>query len=225
MSKKISFLGALSSVSIGKKQIMGLTGLALCGFLVTHLLGNFLVLLGPDAFNNYAHTLISNPFIYVAEAGLVALFLSHLFMALKLTWENRQARPVKYYMKKSTGRGETFASKTMIYTGVITFIFVVLHLISFKYGTEYTTYIDGVKVRDIYKLVIEYFSNPLYVAWYVVAMISMGIHTSHGFWSAFQSLGFNHEKYTPIIRKISCLYACFIGLGFSFLSIWCHFQN
>ena len=85
--------------SIVRKQLVGITGLLLCGFLLAHLTGNFLLFVGPEAFNKYGHTLTSNPLIYVAEAGLAVLFLGHLGMALKLTLQNNQARPQKYYVK------------------------------------------------------------------------------------------------------------------------------
>lgn len=211
--------------SIGKKQVMAITGLGLCGFLVSHLLGNLLILLGPDAFNSYSHALISNKLIYIAEAGLLGMFLLHIVLAATLKVQNLQARPVSYYLKRKTGRGETFASQTMIYTGFIVLIFLILHIMNFKYGTHYETTIDGEKVRDLYKLVIEYFANPLYVVWYVFAMIAIGVHTSHGFKSAFQSLGVNHPKYTPMIKDLSVAFAVIVTIGFSGLAIYCHFQN
>jgi len=213
------------SSSIGKKYIMGLTGLALCGFLVTHLLGNLLLLMGPDAFNLYAHTLTSNPLIYVAEAILLLIFLSHLGLATKISLENRAARPVKYYAHHATGRGMTFSSKTMPLSGLVTFVFVVLHLLNFKYGTQYLTNVDGQEMRDVFKTVIEYFENPLYVVWYVFAMCVLGFHVCHGFQSAFQSLGFNHPKYTPLIKLKAKAFGLFVTIGFSGLAIWCHFQG
>lgn len=221
----MSLVQSFAKSSVGKKQVMALTGLALCGFLVTHLLGNLLILLGPDAFNLYAYKLTSNPAIYVAEAILVLLFLSHLGMALKLTIENKLARPVGYYKRVPTGRGSTFASSTMPITGLIILVFLVTHLINFKYGTYYSTSVDGQEMRDLYRVVVEYFANPAYVAWYVVAMIAAGIHTSHGFWSSFQSLGFSHGKYNCSIKFISKVYGIVIALGFSGLAIFCHLKG
>lgn len=211
--------------SIGKKQIMAITGLGLVGFTITHLLGNLLIFLGPDAFNLYAYKLTSNPLIYVAEAGLLSMFLAHLVLAGILRVQNSNARPVKYYMKKSSGRGETFASKTMPITGVIMLAFIILHLINFKYGAHYETVVDGQKLRDLYRVVIEYFSNPFYVAWYVFAVTALGVHTSHGLQSSLQSIGVNHPKYTPTFKKISCAYGCVVAVGFSALAIFSYFQN
>ena len=113
------------AASIGKKQLMALTGFGLIGFTVTHLLGNFLILAGPDAFNLYAHTLVSNPLIYVAEAGLLGMFLGHIGLAVVLKLQNMSARPQAYHVKVKTGRGETFASSTMPYTGLIILIFLI----------------------------------------------------------------------------------------------------
>mgnify|MGYP000545386863 CR=1 FL=1 len=211
--------------SVGKKQIMSLTGLGLVGFTASHLLGNLLILVGADAFNKYAHTLTSNPLIYVAEAILLAMFLTHLFLAIFLKIQNKMARPTNYFVKVKTGRGETFASATMPYTGIILLIFIILHLINFKYGTYYPTTLEGEEIRNLYQTVIEYFSNPWYVVWYVFAMVSLGIHTSHGFHSAFQSLGFNHDKYTPHIKLAACAYGVIVTLGFSVLAIYSYFQN
>lgn len=211
--------------SIGKKQIVALTGFGLLGFTVTHLAGNFFLFIGADAFNKYAYTLTSNPLIYVAEAGLIGMFLLHIILTLVLKTENHSARPVKYYNKTKTGRGETFASSTMPITGVIMLVFIILHLMNFKFGTEYITTVDGVTMRDLYRVVIEYFANPLYVAWYCFAVCTLGLHTSHGVQSVFQTWGFNHKSYTPHLKTAGMLYGLFVAIGFSSLAIFCHFQN
>lgn len=211
--------------SIVKKQLMGITGLLLCGFLVSHLLGNFLIFVGPEAFNTYAYKLTSTPLIYVAEAGLIALFLLHVGMAFRLTIENKMARPVGYYMKQPTGRGSTFASSTMPYTGIGIFVFVVLHIIHFKYGAYYSISHSGVEMRDLYRLVVEEFQSKTFTFGYIVAMGFVSLHVSHGFWSAFQSLGFNHPKYNTPLKALSLLYALAVFGGFSSLPIYCFLQG
>jgi succinate dehydrogenase / fumarate reductase cytochrome b subunit len=208
--------------SVVKKQLVGITGLLLCGFLVSHLIGNFLLFIGPEAFNKYGHALTSNPLIYVAEAGLLVLFLVHLGLALKVTIQNKQARPTKYYMKTKTGRGANFASSSMPYTGIILLAFIIFHLQGIKFGTYYEVTYDGVVMRDLFKLTFEKFSSLPYVIFYVISMIAMAIHVSHGFWSAFQSIGFWHNKYTPFLRKTAFAYAFFVGVGFSTLPIYCY---
>lgn len=221
----IARFGRYLGASVVKKQLMGLTGLLLCGFLVGHLAGNLLIYVGPEAFNTYAHALITNPLIYVAEAGLGALFLAHVGMAARLIVQNHQARPVKYYIKQPTGRGSTFASSTMPYTGALTLIFLVLHIMQFKYGPYYTIVHSGVEMRDLYKLIVEFYQSPVAVFWYVLCMISLGIHVKHGFWSAFQSIGFHHPSYTPLLQKLSIGFATLVAAGFSSLPIYCYLQG
>ncbi len=211
--------------SIGRKHLVAITGLLLCGFLVGHLSGNLLLLVGPDAFNIYAHKLISlGPVLYLIEAGLGLVFLVHLYLAARLNIENRQARG-KYTMKTRTGRGTTLMSASMPYTGVVLLVFIILHLLNLKFGTNYQTQVDGVPMRDIYRTTVEYFQSPVSVAWYVFAMACAGFHTAHGFSSAFQSLGLNFPKYYPKIKIISYLYAVTIAGGFAFLSIWCYLKG
>lgn len=211
--------------SVGKKQMMAITGLLLCGFLLTHLLGNLTLLIGPEAFNKYSHALTSNPLIYAAEVGLLLLFLSHIAMAFKVVIENKKARPVQYYQYTKSGRGATFASNTMAYSGLIALVFLVFHILGLKYGVYYTTIIDNVEMRDIYRTTVEYFKDPTHVFAYIMAMCALGVHTSHGFWSAFQTLGFNHPKYTNKIKCASSLYGFFIAIGFSLFPVFCFFKG
>ncbi len=212
--------------SIGRKQLIALTGLMLCGFLVSHLIGNFLLLVGSDAFNLYAHKLISmGPILYVAEAILTGIFLLHLGLAVKLTMENKAARGQKYYVKTRTGRGETLLSATMPYTGLVLLAFIISHLIHFKYGAYYTTEVGGVVMRDLYRTVIEYFKSPLNTTWYVVAMFAAAMHTAHGFSSAFQSFGLNHPVWMPKIKTLGLAYAVLVAGGFSLISIFLHMKG
>ena len=221
MASSSTFLSA----SITKKQLVALTGLLLSGFLVTHLAGNLLILVGHEVFNKYAYNLTSTPLIYVAEAILLAIFLTHIFLAVKLNYENNRARPQKYYIKQKTGRGSTFASSTMPYTGTLVLIFLVFHILHIKFGPTYTITYQGQEMRDLHRTVIEYFQNPLAVTWYIFSMVVLGIHLSHGFWSAFQSIGFNHDLYTPRLRKLSFLFAAAITFGFSVLPLYSYFQG
>jgi len=212
--------------SVVKKQFMGISGLLLCGFVIAHLLGNLTLFIGPDAFNKYGYTLTSNPLIYAAEAGLMAIFLVHLVLAVQLVIENRRARPIPYaYSRKHSGRGATLASSTMPITGALTLIFLVLHIRGLKFGTHYETEVNGIVMRDLYKTTIEYFQDPLHVLFYVVAVCSLGLHVSHGFWSAFQSLGLNHPKYMPKIKCAAWAFGIVTAVGFSSLAIFSYFQG
>lgn len=220
MTARIGFL----SSSIGSKFVMALTGTALSLFVLTHMLGNLLIFCSGEAYNKYSHALVSNPGIYVAEAILALLFVSHIFLGIKLTAGNKGARPVGYQVSANGSKGVSLASKTMIYHGAILGVFVILHLITFKFGTYYSVEYDGVVMRDMYRLVIEVFQSPLYVAWYLVCMILLAVHLSHGVMSIFQSLGINHPKYTPKIKLFGLVYAWGVGLGFFALPIYCFLQ-
>ena len=211
--------------SIGRKQLVAITGLLLCGFLVSHLTGNLLLLVSSDAFNLYAHKLASlGGLLYVIEGVLTVIFALHLGLAIKLNMENMKSRG-KYQMKTKTGRGTTFMSQTMPYTGLVLLVFIILHLKNLKFGTYYETTIDGVVMRDLTKTTIEYFSSIGAVVWYVVAMTCAGLHTAHGFASAFQSMGWNHGKYFKNVKRIGYLYAVVIAGGFALLSIYCHMKG
>lgn len=206
--------------SIGKKQILGVSGLLLCLFLVSHLLGNLLILKGAESYNNYCYALMHNPLILPAEIGLLLLFLSHIGLALRLTIENKLARPQQYHLKVRTGRGATFASNTMPYTGMLILVFLVVHMIQFRFGPHYKVVYGNIEMRDIYKVVVEVFQNPLMVIYYIFSVMALGLHVSHGLPSAFQSLGFNHPEYTPLLKKLGIVYALIMVVGFSLLPIW-----
>src|SRR5687767_4901850 len=174
MSSLLRFL----SSSVGTKILVALTGLGFAAFLVTHLAANLLVLVDAGAYNSYSHKLISNPLIYVAEAGLVALFLTHAFKAVFVTLRNRDARGRGYEMKKRAGRAsrKSWASTTMIVTGLWLLLFVVIHLKTFKFGPWYETP-DG--MRDLSRLVHEVYAEPLHVIFYLLSMLVVGLHLSH----------------------------------------------
>jgi len=212
--------------SVGKKIIMGLTGLFLVLFTLGHLIGNSLIIFkGAEMFNSYGHHLITNPLIYLIEAIVVIIFLTHIWTGLTLAWENWRARPIGYQFKHKEIQQATFASSTMPYTGTIFFIFLILHIVFIKYGAHYVVTYEGVEMRDLYKLLLEVFASPINVVGYVVAMLAIGFHVSHGFWSLFQTLGLNHPRYMPGIRVLSKLYGFVVAVGFSSLPIYCYLQG
>lgn len=211
--------------TIGRKQLVGATGLGLSLFVLTHMLGNLLVFVGPEAYNMYSHKLVTNPLIYVAEAGLVIMFIIHLGFALKLSLANKLARPENYAVSASGDKGTHWVQKTMWHQGVIILVFVVLHLITFKFGSYYETTIDGQRVRDLFRLMEEVFMQPLYVCGYIFALFVLGFHLSHGVSSAIRTLGFNHPSYDSGIRKIGFLYAVLVAGGFISQPLYIYFLN
>jgi len=213
--------GVLTS-TVGRKYLMGITGLIWAGFVLIHMIGNMLLFVGPDAYNTYSHTLTSMELIYVAEAILVIALLVHIYCALSLTLSNRAAKNQKYAVKAKVKRS-AFASSTMGIQGSIVLVFIILHLITFKYGTEYETTVHGVAMRDLARLVVEVFQNPTVVAWYVVALVLLGFHLSHGFSSSFQSLGLMNGTYREPLRKLSWAYAIIVAAGFISQPLYAYF--
>jgi len=219
--------------SVAKKFINAVTGLGLCVFIIIHLLGNLTLLTGhAEAFNAYSHFLLNlGTLIYATEIGLVAFFLFHMFTAVTVWWDQQMARPQSYKVTAAAGAPskKTISSRTMIYTGAILLLFTILHLITFKYGPGinegYVVTIDGVVMRDLYRLTIEVFQKPGYVIWYVGAMALLGFHLRHGFWSAFQSLGLNHPRWTPVIYGIALLFALIMAFGFIILPVIIYFRG
>lgn len=201
--------------TIGKKYLMGLAGLIWAGFVFTHMAGNLLIFVGSDAYNMYSYALTSNKLIYVAEAGLVLALVLHVCLAIRLTMQNRGARSGGGYAVKAKGaKKPRFASTTMGIQGSVILAFVILHLATFKYGTHYETTVNGVVMRDLFKLMVEVFQSPGYVVWYLVALVLLGFHLSHGVGSVFQSFGWMNGRYQPVLRKLGWIYAVVVAAGF-----------
>ena len=216
------FRRAFSS-SVGTKLLIGLTGLALFAYLILHLAGNAAIFLGPDAFNEYAHFLISNPLIVPIEIGLLLVFLLHIYKTVAMWMANRRARPVGYAkqeLARHTSR-KSVASSTMIASGVLIALFVIVHVKQFKYGTFYL--VEGSDaVRDLYRTEIEVFQHPLWVAFYVIATVLVGLHLRHGIASALQSLGLDHPKYTRRITAWGVALAVVIAGGLAVIPVLVH---
>jgi succinate dehydrogenase / fumarate reductase cytochrome b subunit len=211
---------ALAS-SITTKLLVGVTGLSLFIYLITHLGGNLLILFGRDVFNRYAYTLESNPLIPVIEIGLLLVFFVHVFKAVAMYLANRRARPHPYVQKTRAGAPsrKSFASSTMILSGLWLLAFVVIHVRSFRYGTEYAWPAGG---RDLYRLEMEIFSSPLVVGFYVLSMLVVGSHLWHGASSALQSLGLDHPTWTPRILLGGKVAAVIIAGAFIVIAVWAH---
>jgi succinate dehydrogenase / fumarate reductase cytochrome b subunit len=215
MTTRRSLLGSL----VTTKLIIGVTGILLFAYLILHVAGNLMVFLGPQTFNEYAHFLISNPLVVPAEIGLLVVFLIHLFKAIRMTFENQNARPAKYAKKEWAGGAsqKSLASSSMILTGLAILIFVPIHVWQFKYGTNYDF---GEGIRDLYRTEVENFSSPIVVFFYVAMMVLVGLHLWHGVGSSFQSLGLNGPRFTPLIRRIGKVSAVVIAGGFIVIALW-----
>ncbi|CAN5554223.1 hypothetical protein BH23ACI1_BH23ACI1_19050 [soil metagenome] len=214
------------SSTVGTKLLIGLTGLALFVYLIVHLAGNALIFAGQDAFNVYAHALISNPLIIPLEIGLLLLFLVHIYKAITNYVKNQAARPEAYDKKAYAGHTsrKSVASSTMIVTGIIVAVFLIIHVKQFKFGSYYQTVADA-GVRDLYRTEIEVFSNPFWVAFYVVATLLVGLHLRHGIASGFQSIGFDHPMYTRRLTMWSLVLAIIISGGLAAIPVWVYFTH
>lgn len=220
--------------SIGKKALMAITGLLLCGFLVVHLAGNLLLYTSDptenSAYNEYAHGIHAPkmaPLLLLAEVGLLVLFVVHLGLAWRLTRENESARPIGYAMKQSKmqpGMMAYPASTVMGITGLIILLFIILHLIDFKFELRPEPSLD-LKGLNPFEKAVRLLQNPISCLTYIVGSIVLGYHLVHGFQSAFQSLGLNHPKYTPIIKCVSVVFGIAIGVGFASFPIWAMMQK
>jgi succinate dehydrogenase / fumarate reductase cytochrome b subunit len=203
--------------SIGKKFVMAVTGLSLILFLLVHLAGNLTLFISEELFNGYVNTLdLVKPLIRVVEVILALVFIFHIYNGAKLWFENKKANPIKYKVNASS-ENSTFSSRWMIWTGGIVFIFLVTHLSTLWYAFNFGSH--GAD-HSYYSIVMDWFTYPVYVLFYVIAMVLLGFHLNHGFQSAFQTFGWTHKKYTPVIEKIGTLYAIVMAVGFASIPIY-----
>lgn len=212
--------------SIGKKQLMALTGLGWCGFVLSHMIGNLLYLVGPEAYNQYSHAITGNKEIYYAiEAGLVTLLVLHIVFALMVVLKNRASRPVGYAVSPQRGdkTAATFASRTMALSGTLVLVFIVLHLITFRFGPEYPFAFKGEEIRDLHKLMWEVFQSSLYVGWYLLALTVLSFHLQHALWSSLQTLGVIPMGKEPCVRKLSYAFGILVSIGFAVNPIFIFF--
>ena len=197
------FLRVFSS-SIGKKIVMAITGLLFCIFLFFHVIDNLMVYRGKEAFDGYVRSLHTFPLLIgFIEICLIILALIHIGFGTFLFFQNQRAKG-RYYSSRRWAGGRTLSSSLMPYTGFYILGFIIFHLVNFRFSIQ-----EG---KSIYELLGSFFSNPLYVAFYLFSMIVVALHIRHGFWSAFQSLGLNHPKYMPFIQKLSIIFALFTAI-------------
>ncbi|MGE3999490.1 MAG: succinate dehydrogenase cytochrome b subunit [Planctomycetaceae bacterium] len=216
-------MNALAS-SVGRKFVMGLTGLFLCLFLVIHLGGNLLLYVGPEAYDHYAHALHEQQaFLLVAQIGLYLALVLHILLALKLTTSNVTARFVSYRKKASKRDDRMVASVVapetwMLRSGFIVLIFLFVHLTDFKFEFGWGAVLDGQTPYDKAGVILRDFGRA---AVYTLGSVVLGVHVSHGLASAFQSLGLNHPRYNGCIRWSSVAFGWIVAAGFaSFPVIW-----
>jgi succinate dehydrogenase / fumarate reductase cytochrome b subunit len=195
--------------TIGKKAIMAVTGLVLFGFLIAHMLGNLQIFLGSAVMDHYAETLHGNPaLLWTVRTVLVVSVLLHIWASASLSLLKREARPTAYV--KHTPVKSSLASRTMMISGPVIAAFVVFHLLHLTTGTIHP---DFMPLRAYENLVSGFMVVPVALI-YIAVMLFIGYHLSHGIWSMFQSIGFSHPRYTPVIKKIAAIFSWVLIAGF-----------
>jgi len=219
--------------SIGKKFIMAATGLLLFLFVVAHLLGNLQIFLGPEAINRYGAFLQGNvELLWPARISLLIIVGLHIWSAIKLSAENKAARPLPYCQKELVAA--SYASRTMLMSGLIILAFIIYHLLHFTIQMQavnlvqedFAPFKDAEGRHDVFAMMVLGFSNPIVCAFYAIAMFLLFLHLGHGLGAMFQSLGWKSPAYVPVINGFARItsWLLFIGyLSIPFAILVCHY--
>lgn len=205
----IAFIKRFIFTSIGRKAVMAVTGLSLGAFMLFHLAENLLLFKGEVAFNTWVDFLLSNPALPLLELGLAAVFLTHIFFGAWVRIEDWINAPIGYEARKWQG-GRTVGSATMLYTAILILVYLIYHLLTFRFVDH---------SMGFYQMVTSAFRGGLFTAIYIGGAVALVIHLTHGMQSAFQTLGVNHPKYTPWIKFGGWLVALAM-VGFALISLY-----
>lgn len=211
MNKILSFWRS----TLGKKVVMGVTGLIMIGFVILHMAGNLQVFIGAEKLNAYG-AMLHGPLhevTLILRVVLLASLVLHVVAAVQLTLLDRAARPVGY--AKKVAQAATPASMTLRIGGVILLVFIVLHLLHFTTGQLHPDFIEG----DVYHNLITGLSQPVIAILYIVAMAAVGLHLYHGAWSSLRSLGAAQPRPNPLHRPIARVIAVVVWLGFTVIPV------
>ena len=205
---------------IGKKLITGITGLGLALFVLAHMIGNLLMFAGHDAYNAYGRLIERlGPMFWLVEIVLLGIVLTHAAYGIQIFWGRGQARPTPYteYASRGAPSLQSLSARTMIVTGSGLAIFLVSHLLTFKFGPYLTTALQGEEVRDLARMVVNTFRQPSYTVGYTLVLALLGFHLRHGIWSALQSLVAMSQGAKPVLYGFSLVFAISITTGFVIL--------
>lgn len=194
---------------------MAATGIVLGLFVVGHLVGNLLIFKGQDSFNAYADYLKGHPLLWVFRLGMLAVLAVHVFTSIQLYRENRVARGQRYACNASVN--SKYASRHMMFSGLMLFVFLILHLFHFTIdvsNAEVFHAVDNEGRPDIYAMVVAGFQRPSVALAYVIAMLMLGLHLIHATLSFFQTLGFSYESNNHTIRRITSAFVALLVVGF-----------
>ncbi len=216
------------TASIGRKFVMSLSGLFLLLFVAVHLGLNLLLIFDDsgDLFNMGAHFMATNPLIKIMEPILGLGFVIHILWSFSVEYQNWKARPVKFTQRKTKGVS-SWASRNMLVLGALVLVFLAIHIMNFFVKIKFTgdpllteTTVNGVQMENTYALVSGAFNNPALAILYVIGGILLGIHLSHGFWSAFQTLGLNNKYWLKRWQVIGQIYAIIVAVGFAIIPLY-----
>ena len=215
----MSWFTKMLTSSIGQKILMSVTGLFLITFLLVHCFVNALIFMndGGEMFNKGAEFMGTNWLIRTMEIVLFAGLLAHIIKGLALTFENNKARPVKYGMSAASANSKWY-SRSMGLLGTLLLMFLIIHLKHFWIVSRFTDEITSGE-ETLFNEMKEVFENTWVVVLYVLAMISLAYHLMHGFQSAFQSLGLNHPRYTPLVKIIGAAFSIIIPFIFATMPV------
>ncbi|BCK71900.1 succinate dehydrogenase [Streptomyces libani subsp. rufus] len=214
--RRTSFAALLWGSTIGKKTVMAVSGLVMLLYLVVHMIGNLKIFFGADEFNGYAHWLrvVGEPFmheewtLWLVRVVLVAAVVAHATSAYQLSRRDIGARPSKYAHKKARS---SYATRTMRWGGIILGLFIVWHLLDLTTGTVHT---GGFQAGHPYQNVVDTFSTWYGNVIYLVAMLALGLHIRHGFWSAAQTLGVGSRTRERPLKTLAQVLALVLTAGF-----------
>ncbi len=214
--------------SIGRKFLMSVTGIFLLLFILVHLTVNLFLIFDDTGqlYNQGAHFMVSNPVIRIVEPLLALGFLIHILWSLLITLENWRARPVKY-KKQDLSAASTWSSRNMLILGALIFAFLFIHLVNFYWKIKFTGSplleegMEGAGMHNTYALVSTLFRESLvYCLLYIAGAALLGLHITHGFWSAFQTIGFNNKQWLVRLQRVAFVYAILVASGFAIIPIY-----
>lgn len=206
---EITFIKRLITTSIGRKALMAVSGLLLGGFVLIHLAENLLLFKGEAAYNAWVDMLLSNPLTPPLELGLLFLFIAHIVTGAWVRLEDFINAPRGYEARRWQG-GRTVGSATMLYTAAAILAYLAYHMLTFRFVDH---------SMGFYQMVTSAFRSPVFVTVYIAGSAALALHLSHGMQSAFQTLGINHPKYTPLI-KLGGLLVALSMTGFALISVY-----
>lgn len=207
--------------SIGKKQVVAATGLALILFVVGHLAGNLTVFAGPQAVNHYAEKLAGfRPALNFIEAGLAFIFIVHMLFTFLLVVQNARSRESKYQVKNTKGK-KSLSTRLMPISGIVIFVFVILHLLDFTFVSKggMRSFING-ESYGLFGILYNSFKDPVHAYWYVIAMMCVGLHLHHGISSFAQTFGLVNSTTLPKLERVSSILALVIAFAYSAIPIY-----